>query len=131
MAYAKFDPDKADMLVIAIKYNGNISKIAEHYNVVRDTIYQYYRRDPEGKKIIDIVRGLNTESDLDQAEYVIRYNMANVKTNPGLAQRAAEKVIDRKGHLRDWNNATSAAPPNDGSLTELLISLKGNNASKP
>jgi len=130
MAYAKFDPDKTDMLAVSIKYNGNISKIAEHYNVVRDTIYQYYRRDSVGKEIIDTVRGLNTETDLDQAEYVLRYNMANFKTNPGLAQRAAEKVIDRKGHLRDWNNAPNTAPPNDAGITELLASIKGKNAPK-
>ena len=130
MAYTKFDPDKADILAVSVKYNGNISKIAEHYNVVRETIYQYYKRDRVGKEIIDTVRGLNTEYDLDCAEHVLRYNMQNYKTSPGLAQRAAEKVIDRKGHLRDWNNAGSALPPNDANLTELLASIKERNATK-
>ena len=130
MSRAPFNPDNSDMMVIAVKYNGNISKISEHYNVCRDTIYEYNKRNPEGKQIIETVRGINTETDLDQAEYVLRYNMANVKTNPGLAQRAAEKVIDRKGHLRDWNNVGNAAPPNDGSLTELLACIKGKDASK-
>ncbi len=124
MAYEKFNPDKSDMLAIAIKYNGNISKIAEHYNVSRDTTYEYFKRDIQGKQIIDTVRGVNTESDLDAAEYVIRSNMANYKNNPGLAQRAAEKVIDRKGHLRDWASAGTSLPPNDSILSELAASLK-------
>lgn len=102
MSYVKFNPEKSEMLAVAIKHNGNVQAIARHYNINQDTMYQYFKRDPEGKEIIDMVRGLNTETDLDLAEHVHRYNMANYKTNPGLAQRAAEKVIDKKGHLRGW-----------------------------
>ncbi len=97
-----FSPDISDMLKIAIKHNGCISNIAREMNVNRDTIYEYLKRNPEGKKIIDKVRGYNTEIELDTAEEVIRYNLSNYKKNAGLAQRAAEKVIDKKGHLRSW-----------------------------
>lgn len=102
MAYEKFDPDKSDIKEIAIKYNGNVNAIARHYNINHDTIYQYFKRDPQGKKIIDDVRKYNTDLDIDLAEYVNRFNMQNYKNNAGLAQRAAEKVIDKKGHLRGW-----------------------------
>lgn len=102
MAYAKFDPDKSDLKQIALKYHGNISAIARHFNIHGDTVYEYIKRDPVGKEIIDFCRAYNTEYDLDLAEHVIRHNMANYKSNPGLAQRAAEKVIDKKGHLRGW-----------------------------
>jgi hypothetical protein len=102
MAYADFKPDNDDILAIATKTNGNISQIADHFKVSRETVYQYLKRNPEGKAIIDRVRGLNTETELDLAEHVIRYNMANYKSNGGLAQRAAEKVIDKKGYIRGW-----------------------------
>lgn len=97
-----FNPDKSDMLAAAIKYNGNISALAEHFNVSRETIYQYTYRNPEGKEIIQQVRGYNNETMLDLAEHVIRYNMHNYKNNAALAQRASEKVIDRLGYLRGW-----------------------------
>lgn len=102
MAYEKFDPDKVDMLSKAIEFNGNISSLAQYYKVCRETMYQYLKRDPQGKAIIQQVRGYNTEFDLDLAEKVVRKNMENYEQNPGLAQRAAEKIIDRKGHLRGY-----------------------------
>ncbi len=102
MAYTKFDPDKTEFRVIAIKYNGNINAIAQACNVSPETIYQYFKRDPEGKKIIDDVRGLNDDCILDSAEYVMRYNLVNYKNSPSLAQRAAEYVLHKKGHMRNW-----------------------------
>jgi aldehyde:ferredoxin oxidoreductase len=102
MAFRKFIPNKKDMLATAIKLNGNISALADHYKVCRNTIYEYLKRDPDGKEIIEKVRGVNEETILDAAEHVLRYNLMNYKLNPAIAQRAAEKVIDRKGHLRGW-----------------------------
>ena len=49
MAREYFNPDKSDALNIAIRYNGNITAIANHYNVCRDTVYQWINRDPVGK----------------------------------------------------------------------------------
>lgn len=104
MAYAKFDPEKSEFKEIAIKYNGNIQALARHFNINQDTVYQYFNRDPIGKKIIDDVRKLNTETEIDSAEHVIRYHMSNYKTNGALSLRAAEKVIDKKGHARGWKD---------------------------
>ena len=98
----EFPYDTCDMLAVATKYHGNIAAIAEHYKVSRDCIYRYLNKDPQGKKIIEHVRGYNTETQLDIAEHVLHYHLTNYKTNPGLAQRAAEKVIDYKGHTRGW-----------------------------
>ena len=100
----KFDPDKRDFLLNGIRFNGNITQLAAHYNVSRETVYQYIKRDPDGKQILEQVRGFNNEHFLDLSEHVIQYNLLNYKNNPGLAQRAAEKVIDKKGHLRGWKN---------------------------
>ncbi len=117
MSHSKFDPEKTEMRLVAIKYNGNVQAIARHYNINQDTIYKYFKRDPEGKKIIDDVRGLNTVTELDLAEHVMRFNMTNYKLNPGLAQRAAEKVIDKKGHSRGWSdNLSTATPALDGQV---------------
>jgi len=102
MAIAYFSPDESDMLSAAIKYNGNITSLAEHFKVSRETMHQYMKRDPKGKEIIDQVRCYNRETTLDIAEHVIRYNLHNYKNNAHLAQRAAEKVIDRLGYLRGW-----------------------------
>jgi hypothetical protein len=104
MAPALFDPDISDMLNVAIEKHGNIAQIAKHYNVSRDTVYVYLQRVEKGKEIIDLVRRYNSDADLDSAEFIFRYNMLNYKNNPGLAQRAAEKVIDRKGWMRGWKD---------------------------
>jgi len=104
MSRQPFNPDNPDMLEISTKYHGNISQIANYFNVSRETIYQYQNRNPIGKKIIDEVRGYNTEFDLDIAEHVNRHNMLNYKDRPALAQRAAEKVLDKKGQSRGWKD---------------------------
>lgn len=97
-----FNPDYADMMAAAIKFNGNITALAEHFKVSRETMHQYMKRNPKGKEIIDQVRCFNNETMLDCAEHVMRYNLMNYKSNAGLAQRASEKVIDRLGYLRGW-----------------------------
>lgn len=110
MGKEAFDPDKQDVLAIAIKYNGNITAMAEHFKIARNTIYDYLKRDPQGKEIIEYVRGYNTDVDLDGAEWVYRYNLKNYKEEPAVAQRAAEKVLASKGHLRGWGPDTQAPP---------------------
>ena len=42
--------------------------------------------------------------------------MMNFKNNPGLAQRSAEKVIDKKGFMRGWGDSINSAPPGDAQL---------------
>lgn len=102
MAHEKFDPDKSDMKAIAIKYNGNIKAIAKELNVHRDTIYEYFKRDPEGEKIIQHVRGYNKFTDADLAEHVIRWNMSNFEKRPGIAQRSAEFFLVHQAKDRGW-----------------------------
>ena len=130
MAKPRFNPNKDYIKSLAVKCNGNISQMAKDLNVERSTIYEYIKRDPHGKKVMDEARGLNTENDLDLAEHVIRYNLTNYKTNPGLAQRAAEKVIDKKGHLRRWADGTNTNPPNTSDLQGLITGLKDGIKSK-
>lgn len=105
MGYKRFDPDSSDvnMEEIVIECYGNITEIAKRCNVHRDTIYEYLKRDPKGKLFLDKARGLNEQIDLDLAEKVTRNNMLNWATNPRLAQTAADRVIDKKGHLRGYN----------------------------
>lgn len=98
----KFNPDKKELLSVAIKHSGNLTLIAKHFGVSRETVYQYTRRDPDGKKILSEVRGFSSEHFLDLSEHVLQFNLLNYQNNPGLAQRAAEKVLDKKGHLRGW-----------------------------
>lgn len=124
MGYEKFDPDKTDFIAIAFKYNGNASAIARHYNIAHDTIYQYMDRDPVGKGIIQTVRGWNTVYDMDLAEAVNRYNMQNFKSNPNLAQKAAEKTIDKKGHTRGWGVSSEQIIPEQSSIDMSDILMK-------
>jgi hypothetical protein len=114
----KFDPDNADMLAVAMSLKGNIVQIAKYFGVSSETIYQYMYRSEQGRLIIETVRDYKAHSYMDLAEHVVFYNMANYKTNPGLAQRSAEKVIDKLGHLRGWkeDEAVSSIPKNQPEL---------------
>lgn len=114
-----FDPDISDIERICIKYHGNISAMANYYNVNRDTIYEYMNRRPEGKVIIDKVRRMNNENFLDMAEHVIRYNLTNYQNDSSLAQRAAEKVIDKKGRLRGWHDSVVITDQMQESETDI------------
>lgn len=119
MAYEAFDPYKndTDFEEVVVKYHGNITLVAKHYNVFRSTVYDYFKRDPNAKKIVDKVRGFSDQYQIDWAEKVIMDNMLNWQNNPALAQRAAEKVIDKKGHLRGWKEVESDhKPPHDDQI---------------
>lgn len=109
MSKQPFAPDIADIKKFFYIYHGNIAAIAREIGVCRETMYQYMKRNPEAAAIIKDVRGYNTETDLDLAEYVIRHNLIHHKENPGLGQRAAEKVIDKKGKSRGWSDDTTIA----------------------
>lgn len=102
MAYEKFDPDKNDFVAIAQKFNGNLKQISKHFNISRNTIFEYLKRDKEANEIIENVRGHNTIDDVEQAEFVMRYALANYKNNMHYAMRAAEKILDKKGYIRGW-----------------------------
>ena len=102
MWYEKFEPDEKEFLELCVDRNGCISALARHYSVTRSTIYQYLKKQPEGKKIIDYVRGIAAELYLDKSEYVTEYNMDQYKENPAIAQKAADRVAERFGHLRGY-----------------------------
>lgn len=101
----KFEPpSKEKLFELAIKHNGNVRSISADLNIIPHTLYKYFKENPEAKDIIDFVRGYNHDSDLDLAEQVNRYNMANYVENSSLAQRAAEFTLTSKGESRGWNN---------------------------
>lgn len=115
----------SDIEEIAFRFDGNVSAIARHYGVKRNTVYEYFKRHPEGKLIIDRVREYTDDDFLDMAEFVYKYHLTNYKTNPGLALRAAEKVIDKKGHKRGWcSNTEVQAQGNDKLLNTLIDGIK-------
>ena len=118
MAYERFNPDNTDKSFkdVCFKCYGNITDIAHEFNVSRETIYQYLNREPKAKEILDNVRHHNDCVFLDYAEKVMLSNMMNYKNNPGLAQRSAEKVIDKKGFMRGWGDSINSAPPGDAQL---------------
>ena len=104
---------------IAYKYKGNVTRIAEHFKVKRHTIRDYFKRQPNGIELLNKIRHDNTECELDEAEFIMRYSMANYKNNMGYAFRAAEKVLDKKGHLRGWGSEEKIEL-NEKSLQALL-----------
>ena len=112
-----FRPDISDFMTKAMACHGNIQQLATLYEINKSTMHHLVSKVAEYREIIVTVREYNTDSDLDLAEHVFRYNMMNLKNNAGLAQRAAEKVVDGKGRKRGWNaDETSYIPPNDSKL---------------
>ncbi len=95
-------PNLDEFRMICIKYHGNAKAIANHLNIIPHTLYSYFRRDPRAKEILDEIRGYNSFTDLDLAEYVNRYNLSQAKENPAVAQRAAEFTLKFKGKDRGW-----------------------------
>jgi len=97
-------PEMEKFKEIAVKLRGNVHAIARYLKITENTLYVYFRKNPEGKEIIDHVRKFNAESDLDLAEKVIQYNMKNIKENPSIAQKAAEfTILNRNGSERGWD----------------------------
>lgn len=126
-----FNPDDEDFETAAMEWHGNITAMAEIFGVVKSTMYTYIQRHPEKMQIIERARMLSDELFLDQAEFVVRYNMNQYKENAGLAQKAAEKVIDKKGHRRGWgeNETKDNQPKNDeiNDLRHQLMMLRAEN----
>jgi len=119
-------PDYEEFKKIAFEYKGNVTAISKRLNIIPHTLYKYFKRDPKGKEIIDEIRGYNTFTDLDLAENVVRYNMANHREEPSIAQRAAEFTLGYKGKERGWikdeinSNVDSSAVDKTMELINLL-----------
>lgn len=117
----KFNPsDSSDVRSIAKRYNGNVQAIARYYNVHKETIYDYFKRHPEGMKIIQECREVNHDEFLDEAEFVYKYAIANYKNNLGFAMRAADKIIDKKGHSRGWTDKELDAQATQESMDKFI-----------
>lgn len=95
-------PDHDEFRAICIKLHGNAKAIAAKLNITPLTLYSYFKKDPRAKEILDEVRGYNSFTDLDLAEYVNRFNMSKAEENPAVAQRAAEFTLKFKGKERGW-----------------------------
>ena len=102
-----FTPDIDDVIKAIIAKKGVVTNVAKHFEVHKETIYDYCYRHPEALEALEKVRKYNKFDYLDMAEHVTMYNMINYETNPGLAQRASEKVLDKLGHLRGWHENKS------------------------
>lgn len=122
MAYEKFDPDKSDVRAVAIKFNGNLTAMAKELKVSRETMYQYLKRDPNGKEIIEHIRGFNTFTDADLAEHVVRFNMMSFEKRPGIAQRSAEFFLIHKAKDRGWVK-DEKDPQQDSQLIDKAMEL--------
>ncbi len=126
----KFSPDINDIKDVAVKLRGNIRSISKHFNVSRQTIYQYLHRTPDGMDVLKLSRSHTHEDFIDVAEFVTMYNMNNYKENPSLAQAAANKVIDKKGHSRGWlsekdqQDADPQSKAQFGAIMDQLSSLQ-------
>lgn len=100
----RFNPKLPDILDIISQNEGNLTLVAKHYGVSRETIYTYINKNRDVKQKIEDIRGFKDETDLDSAESVMRYCMSLVKDNPKIAQDSAKYVLDKKGHKRGWGD---------------------------
>jgi hypothetical protein len=120
-----FSPDISDVIAVISKKKGVITNVAKHYEVHPETIYDYCYRNPEAFKALESVRAYKKHDFIDLAEHVTFYNMTRYEDNPGLAQRAADKVLDKLGHLRGWKEDESGNK--DSSPKQNEIDLKHEN----
>lgn len=118
-------PDHEEFRAIAIKLHGNAKAIAARLNIIPHTLYAYFKKDPAAKQILDEIRGYNSFTDLDLAEYVNRYNMSQVTDNPSVAQRAAEFTLRFKGKDRGWVEAeTKELSSQDDRIADTIDNAK-------
>lgn len=115
-----FNPDKLDIKNVIIENSGNITAISRHYGINRYTIYLYYERHPEVKEWIDEARKKSSDFFLDHAENVFMFNLKNYESEPSIAQRAAEKVLEWRGKSRGWNCIEDMQiPPRQNEIKEF------------
>ena len=123
--YAFQPPDHEEFRAICIKLHGNAKAIAAKLNIIPHTLYSYFKKDPRAKEILDEVRGYNSFTDLDLAEYVNRYNMSQVTENPAIAQRASEFTLRYKGKDRGWvesdNKDASNQEDDNINLSDIIL----------
>lgn len=95
---------------LAIKHHGNIAAIARALGKDTSTLYSWFKTNPDAKRLIDYVREYNDNYFLDLAEKVVNSNLQNWREKPALAQKAAELVINKKGHRRGWEGGEDKNP---------------------
>lgn len=100
----RFEPDSSDFKQVCIENNCNINSIAEYYGINRDTVYQLFYRQPEYRQLLEECRNASNLYFAQKAQKVFWSNMDLVDEFPAVAQRAAEKVLEKVGHLVGWED---------------------------
>lgn len=102
-----FKPDISDVIAVIYELKGNMTQISKKFDVRKETMYNVLYANPEALKALEDVRTYKKHDFIDLAEHVTFYNMTRYEESPGLAQRAADKVLDKIGHLRGWKEDES------------------------
>jgi len=117
MAFEKFDPPKKDWSLACVKFNGNMSAMAQSFNVSRLALQRYVARDLEAKKILDETRGYNPDHILDLAEQAIKFALISYKEKPGVALRATQQVLECGGDIRNYRlDQVKKSAPNQNEI---------------
>ena len=127
-----FKPDISDVIAVIYELKGNMTQISKKFDVRKETMYNVLYANPEALKALEDVRTYKKHDFIDLAEHVTFYNMTRYENNPGLAQRAADKVLDKLGHLRGWKedesgNKDLSPKQNEIDLKHELMLLKDEN----
>lgn len=102
--YRHFKPDPTDFKIQMYRLGGNVTAVAQYYNIDRDTVYSYFKRHPEMKDWREFCIIEAVEWDIDVAESTIRKCMREIDEDRRAALDAAKFVIDKRGHYRNYTN---------------------------
>lgn len=91
---------------------GNITKVAKIFGVSNSSIHFFIALHKSLQDALTHARNHRSETDIDNAETVLRYCVSLAEVNPKLAQDTAKFILDRRGARRGWSDNGAAESQN-------------------
>ena len=124
-----WDPDFNDISDIFHAKRGNVSAIAIHFGVHRDTVHRYINSNQKVKEVLEEARTFHSEDEKDLAVSINFLLMSDYKNNPYLASKHCIKTLELKcqsrGYIRDVSiEPLTAKNQSDIDLSHEIMRLK-------
>ena len=105
-----WNPDLSDISDTFHAKRGNVSAIALHYGVHRDTVHRYINSNIHVKKLLEEARTFHSEDEKDLAISLNFIIMNDYKNNPHLASKHCIKTLELKCQSRGYIRDVGAEP---------------------
>src|SRR5271165_5204367 len=94
---------KTDIIDALTQTRGNIAAACRKLNYNRTSMHEFINSDPEILEVLNKAREIRDLDVVQNAVNDLLWFSNQKETKPDIAFKATVQILDRKGHLLNWN----------------------------